>query len=136
MSSRSEISPATQEKIFDAAERLFAERGFDGTSLREITTEAGVNLAAVNYHFGSKEDLYRETFLRRMRPMNELRHRLLDQAEQISGDRRVPTRTALDILFRPILSLSHSGSPGVHPFVRCMARNFIDPQPFMQAVVQ
>ena len=44
----------TKEKILDAAERLFAEHGFASTSMRDITTEADVNLAAVNYHFGSK----------------------------------------------------------------------------------
>ncbi len=56
----------TRRRLLDAAERLFAEKGFDGASVREITTSAGCNLAAVNYHFGSKENLYREVFLRRL----------------------------------------------------------------------
>ena len=50
-------SKDTKERILDAAERLFAAHGFAGTSLRAVTKEAGVNLAAVHYHFGTKEDL-------------------------------------------------------------------------------
>lgn len=56
----------TRRRLLDTAERLFAEKGFDGAPVREITAEAGCNLAAVNYHFGSKENLYREVFLRRL----------------------------------------------------------------------
>ncbi|PJF45437.1 MAG: TetR/AcrR family transcriptional regulator, partial [Candidatus Thermofonsia Clade 3 bacterium] len=61
---------ATRERILDAAERLFAERGFAGTSLRDITSEARVNLAAVNYHFGSKDELFLATVVRRLEPVN------------------------------------------------------------------
>jgi len=68
----------TKQRILDAAERLFAARGFDGTSMRGITTEAGVNLAAVNYHFGSKESLIGAVFDRRIGPINAERLRLLD----------------------------------------------------------
>ena len=56
---------ATRERILDAAERLFAERGYDGASLRAITGQARVNLAAVNYHFRSKRALMRAVFARR-----------------------------------------------------------------------
>ena len=58
----------TKERILDAAERLFAERGFAATSLRSITAAAGVNLAAVNYHFRSKEALLEAVFTRRLGP--------------------------------------------------------------------
>jgi AcrR family transcriptional regulator len=61
----------TRDRIIRVAERLFAENGFAGTSVREITNEAGVNVAAVNYHFGGKEALYQQTF---RRLLNELRH--------------------------------------------------------------
>ena len=60
----------TKEKLLDAAEELFADHGFASTSLRDITTEADVNLAAVNYHFGSKLDLLRAVFARRIGPVN------------------------------------------------------------------
>jgi TetR/AcrR family transcriptional regulator, regulator of cefoperazone and chloramphenicol sensitivity len=58
--------PGTRERLLDVAERLFAERGFSGTSVREITDAAGTNLAAINYHFHSKENLYAEVFQRRI----------------------------------------------------------------------
>ena len=65
------------DRILTAAARLFAARGMAGVGLREITAEAGVNLAAVNYHFGSKEKLLEALFLRRARPITEERLRLL-----------------------------------------------------------
>ena len=63
----------TRERILDAAEHLFMEHGYDGTSMRQITGDAAVNLAAVNYHFGSKESLMQEVFRRRL--ASNLAHR-------------------------------------------------------------
>ena len=76
----------TKTRILDTAEQLFAERGYASTSLRNITTEAGVNLASVNYHFGSKETLLYQVLARRLGPINEERVRLLDQAAAKAGD--------------------------------------------------
>ena len=64
---------ATKQRILDAAESLFMEHGFEATSLRSITAAAGVNLAAVNYHFGSKEELFQAVLTRRLDPMNHAR---------------------------------------------------------------
>src|SRR5512145_2556330 len=61
----------TRQRLLDAAEALFARRGLAGTSVREITEAAGANLAAINYHFRSKENLYIEVFLRRMAQMRD-----------------------------------------------------------------
>jgi AcrR family transcriptional regulator len=61
----SDHRPGTRERLLDVAERVFAERGFAGASVREITDAAGANLAAINYHFHSKENLYSEVFSRR-----------------------------------------------------------------------
>lgn len=72
---------ATSVKILDAAESLFAEHGFAATSLRDITTKAGVNLASVNYHFGSKEALLTSVLKRRFAPVNQARLALLTQLE-------------------------------------------------------
>ena len=55
-------STDTRERILDVAEKLFMGHGYEGTSMRQITGEAGVNLAAVNYHFGSKQSLIQEVF--------------------------------------------------------------------------
>jgi|BarGraNGADG00212_1021973.scaffolds.fasta_scaffold00682_3 TetR/AcrR family transcriptional regulator, regulator of cefoperazone and chloramphenicol sensitivity len=64
-------TPDTRERLLDTAERLFAARGFAGTSVREITDAAGANLGAVNYHFHSKENLYAEVFTRRAALLRE-----------------------------------------------------------------
>ena len=71
---------ATRERILNAAELLFVEQGFEATSLRQITTKAAANLAAVNYHFGSKQALIREVFERRLRVLNAERLAQLDAA--------------------------------------------------------
>ena len=60
-----EAEAATKNQVFNAAERLFALHGFQNVSVRDITAEAGVNLASVNYHFGSKDALLFEIFRRR-----------------------------------------------------------------------
>jgi AcrR family transcriptional regulator len=75
----------TKQRILDVAEQLFAEHGFAGTSLRHIITDAGVNLAAVHYHFRSKESLLEAVIVRRTAPLNEERLGLLDQAERDSA---------------------------------------------------
>lgn len=76
-----DTGPSTRERILDAAERLFAENGIEGTSLREITGAAGVNLAAVHYHFGSKEALVGAVFDALIGPINRERLRQLDALE-------------------------------------------------------
>ena len=82
----------TKERILDAAEQLFADFGFAGTSLRGITTLAGVNLAAVNYHFGSKDSLIESVFARRLGPLNAERLAGLDELES-RAHRRTPDRS-------------------------------------------
>jgi AcrR family transcriptional regulator len=75
------VQPAdTKTRILDAAENLFGKNGFDGTSLRDITAEAQVNLAAVNYHFQSKESLMDAVIERRFGPVNRRRIEMLDAA--------------------------------------------------------
>ena len=70
----------TKTRILDAAEKLFGEKGFDTTSLRDITAEADVNLAAVNYHFQSKDSLIDAVIARRIEPVNRRRLEMLDSA--------------------------------------------------------
>jgi AcrR family transcriptional regulator len=72
----------TKARILEAAERLFVERGFAGSSLRAITNEAGVNVAAVHYHFGGREELLRAVLHRRVDPVNQARFAALDALEQ------------------------------------------------------
>ena len=85
----------TKDRILDTAERLFADKGYPATSLRDITNEAGVNLAAVNYHFGSKEALLSAVLDRRIGPVNEKRLELLDAAEAQAGNQPLALETVL-----------------------------------------
>lgn len=104
----------TRDRILDAAEELFAEKGFS-SSLRNITSSAGVNLAAVNYHFGSKETLIEELFSRRIEPLNEERLGLLERAESAAnGDPAL--EKILEAFLGPALRMSHD--PGGAVFMR------------------
>src|SRR4051812_43041858 len=80
-------SADTKTRILDAAEQLFMEHGFEATSLRQLTAAASVNLAAVNYHFGTKEELFQAVLTRRLDPMNQERIELLDRVEREAGDK-------------------------------------------------
>jgi len=125
----------TPDLILDAAERVFGQRGFPRASLRQITQLARVNLAAVNYHFGSKEELYRQVVTRHLRPLNEERVALLAQAEQLAGDQPVPLRAVLDTFIRPLLRRATDGAPGGRAFLRLLSRDLLDPPPFLQAAM-
>jgi AcrR family transcriptional regulator len=95
----------TKERLLDAAETLFAERGIKATSLRQITARASANLAAVNYHFNSKEALTQAVFTRRLDPLNGERLRLLGAAEKASGDSPVTLETTLHAFLDPTVKL-------------------------------
>ncbi|MDE2755904.1 MAG: TetR/AcrR family transcriptional regulator [Acidobacteriota bacterium] len=95
----------TRDQILDTAERLFAEFGIDGVSIRTITAEARVNLAAIHYHFGSKEALVREVFVRRIDPLNRERLRLLDDLLERSLPQKPKLEELVRILVGPPLRL-------------------------------
>jgi len=76
----------TKERLLDAAESLFGDRGIATVSVRDITAAAEANIAAVNYHFGSKDGLMLQVLNRRMEPLNAERLRLLDLVEEEAGD--------------------------------------------------
>ena len=93
---------ATRTIILDVAERMFAEHGFNGTSVRQIIAAAGVNLAAVHYHFRSKEGLLEAVIERRLEPINRERLALLDQYEQQAGRRGPSVEDILHALMDPL----------------------------------
>jgi AcrR family transcriptional regulator len=126
---------AIRECILNAAESLFAENGFDGTSLRLITAEAKVNLAAVNYHFGDKVSLYREVVTRRLRPINESRLALLEKAEREADDSPTSLALIFDALARPLFELGQYNPEGSHQAVRVIGRSLSEPQPFMAGLI-
>jgi AcrR family transcriptional regulator len=127
---------ATRDRILDVSERLFAEFGFNGTSLRAITEAAGVNLAAVNYHFGDKETLYATVIRRRVLPVNTHRLAALDAAEQLAHDHPVPLRQVLEILVRPVFELSCDPALGGVHIVRLIGRTLSEPLPFTARLLQ
>jgi AcrR family transcriptional regulator len=90
----------TRNMVFAAAERLFAVHGFQKVSVRDITAEAGVNLASVNYHFGSKDALLLEIFRRRTTELNRMRVRLLHEATDAHAG-KPPVRAILEALITP-----------------------------------
>jgi AcrR family transcriptional regulator len=100
-----EREAATKAAIFNAAERLFALHGFQNVSVRDITAEAAVNLASVNYHFGSKDALLFEIFRRRTAELNRERARMLHVAADRHGG-KPPVREILAALFEPPLRWS------------------------------
>src|SRR5260221_14031063 len=101
-SDNEETHAATKAAVFGAAERLFALHGFQNVSVRDITAEAGVNLASVNYHFGSKDALIFEIFRRRPSELNRERARMLHEAAD-RHCRKPPGRESPPAHFRPAL---------------------------------
>src|ERR1035438_432029 len=93
----------TQGKILDTAERLFGQQGYAGTSLRQIIAEAGVNLAAIHYHFGTKEELLDHLVMRKAGPVNAQRLALLDRYETEAGSAPVPVEKLLRAFLEPAL---------------------------------
>ena len=91
----------TRQKILDTAERLFGEQGYGATSLRHIIAEAGVNLAAIHYHFGTKEDLLDHLIMRKGGPVNEERVALLDALEARAQGKAVPLEKLLEAFLGP-----------------------------------
>jgi AcrR family transcriptional regulator len=90
----------TKRKLLDTAERMFAEQGYGAVSLRQIIAEAGVNLAAIHYHFGSKQELLDEVILRKAGPMNRDRLARLDRLEAPPGG--PPVEQVLEAFLMPM----------------------------------
>jgi AcrR family transcriptional regulator len=121
----------TTERLLDTAERLFAEHGFDGVGMRALAAEAGVNLGAATYHYGSKEALYVEAFMRRFRPTNAERMQLLREAETKTKGKPIPVEIVVECMVRPPFQtvLRYPNFPAL------LARNLFMPPPFMQQVL-
>ncbi|MGI5310462.1 TetR/AcrR family transcriptional regulator [Rheinheimera sp. WS51] len=116
----------TQQKILDAAQSLFAETGFNGTSLRQITSLAEVNLAAVNYHFGSKKELIQavlQRYLVTLMPRLEQEFAILLQA-----DAPVSLSKVLSVFVRPLLELEQVYPNGTRIFLQLLGRSYTDVQ--------
>lgn len=117
----------TKEQILIVAERLFAERGFAGTTLRNVVSEAGVNLAAVHYHFGSKEELFRAVVQRFARPVVEQELKLLSELEAKAG--RPSVEEILTAMVKPSLEILSQDDDRHSIRAQFMGRCRTEPEP-------
>jgi AcrR family transcriptional regulator len=122
-----------QERLLDAAESLFAEHGYNGVSLRMITASAGVNIAAANYYFRSKEGLFRAVFARRVGPMSVERQQLLDECIARAGGRAPPVEEVLEAFIAPAIRIT--ASPQAEAFKKLSGRISTDPSPEVRRTV-
>lgn len=123
----------TRTRLLDTAERLFAEHGIESTSLRRITREANANLAAVHYHFGSKEALLEAVFSRRIGPLNHERLRLLDWAE---AEAEVPSvESILHAFIAPTLQLISGSGQESRTLVRLIGRVHLEASETVRTMV-
>ena len=124
---------ATRAALLDAAGRLFAENGVEGTSVRDIIKVAGANLGAINYHFGTKERLALEVFAHRLRPVNRERLARLDALEAVSGGRELKLEPILEALIRPALE---SRSDDSSHCMQLISRCFQEPNPELRTFIE
>ncbi len=131
MSSLRAVKPQheTRTRILEAAEELFMQHGFEGTSMRLLTAKAGVNLAAVNYHFGSKDALIEALFRRRLDPMNAERIAALDALKDPSPE------NIIRAFVGPSLRLIEDAKGGGRNFIRLLGRTYTEPAKQVRALI-
>src|SRR5260221_14076191 len=108
----------TRTRILDAAEELFMQHGFEATSMRLLTSKAGGNLAAVNYHFGSKDALIEAVFRRRVDPMNTTRVAELERLEADAAGRPLSPDAIIRAFIGPSLRLIEDAKSGRRHLIR------------------
>ena len=120
---------ATRRRLLEAAEQLFSEEGFDRVSVRDITERAKANVAAVNYHFGSREGLVEQVMERYINPVNEERVARLDTLERRAGSKPVPVEELLDAFVRPFATQVRRSELSERLFYKLMGRILGDEMP-------
>jgi AcrR family transcriptional regulator len=123
----------TRTRILDAAEELFMQHGFEGTSMRLLTARAEVNLAAVNYHFGSKHALIEAVFRRRLDPMNAARLAALEQIE--AEARPIDPERIIRAFVGESLRMIEDAKGGGRNFIRLLGRTYSDPAKSIRALI-
>jgi AcrR family transcriptional regulator len=136
MSLRSVKPPhETRTRILDAAEELFMQHGFEGTSMRLLTAKAEVNLAAVNYHFGSKDALIEALFRRRLDPMNAARLAALEKLEAEAAGRPLAAEAIIRAFVGESLRMIEDGKSGGRNFIRLLGRTYTEPAKSIRALI-
>lgn len=126
----------TKTRILDAAERLFSEHGFNGTSLRDLTRLAAVNIAAVHYHFGSKEAVLTAVLDRIVGPTNHERLARLAQAEEEAGDDPPSVEAILEAFIAPDLRLIRDLGERGRVVARFLGRSRTEPLAVVQQMTR
>src|SRR5262245_11760123 len=126
----------TRDLILDTAERLFAEKGLDATSVRDITGAAGVNLGAITYHFGTKQKLIEAMFIRHFGPFVQRTLKMIEEVEQKAGQKPARIEDLLEALMRPIFEGSFSAGKRNVPFMRLVGRCQSEPSPEIQRLTR
>jgi AcrR family transcriptional regulator len=117
----------TKDRLLDAAEQLFGDKGITATSLRDVTALADANLASVNYHFGCKDALLAAVFERRFRPMNDRRLETLGRFEAAAGDGPVTLEEILWAWLEPPFHMRHESGDAGERYMRVVSRVYADP---------
>jgi AcrR family transcriptional regulator len=125
----------TRTRILDAAEELFMQHGFEGTSMRLLTARASVNLAAVNYHFGSKDALIEAVFRRRLDPMNAARIAALEKVESEAAGRSLPPEAIIRAFVGESLRMVEDAKGGGRNFIRLLGRTYTEPAKSIRALI-
>lgn len=118
-----ETGAATRRRLLDTAEALFAERGFTAASVRDITAAAGCNLAAVNYHFGGKRNLYSQVFRRRLTALREQRIASVEAARERAHSLEAVLTAFAEAFLRPLVPRGRGRS-----VLDLILREMLDPQ--------
>lgn len=117
---------ATRGRLLDAAERLFAERGHESVTLKEIAADAGANVGQIVYHFGQKEELIREVILRRAGVISDDRLQLLDSYERLVGAGGVALEPVVRAFLDPYFARLKGDDPGWRCYALFIGRNVWD----------
>jgi AcrR family transcriptional regulator len=125
----------TRTRILDVAEELFMQHGFEATSMRLLTSTARVNLAAVNYHFGSKDALIEALFRRRLDPMNSERVAALDALEQQAGGQPLAPEQIIRTFIGASLRMIEDANGGGRNFIRLLGRTYTEPTKQIRALI-
>jgi AcrR family transcriptional regulator len=125
----------TQIRILDAAEELFMQHGFEGASMRMLTAKAGVNLAAINYHFGSKDALIEAVFHRRLDAMNAERIAELERLEQAAAGAPLSAEAIIRAFIGASLRMIEDARGGGRNFIRLLGRAYTEPAKPIRALI-